>query len=100
MLMNGSYPYHLKKRISSGHGHLSNSQALDLFLNHKHPGLEHLILTHLSKENNCPQLVQNLFTAHSGKVKVTVASRYEESPVFSMEGGPVRQRVKQISLFE
>ncbi len=32
MLQNGRYPFVLKKRISGGKGHLSNAQALDLFL--------------------------------------------------------------------
>ncbi|RYF96169.1 MAG: MBL fold metallo-hydrolase, partial [Chitinophagaceae bacterium] len=37
MLSNGKYPYFLKTRITSGNGHLSNNQALDLFLQHKAP---------------------------------------------------------------
>ncbi|HEV3250737.1 MAG TPA: MBL fold metallo-hydrolase, partial [Puia sp.] len=35
MLTNGNYPPHLKKRIKSGSGHLSNAQALQLVLAHK-----------------------------------------------------------------
>ena len=35
MLENGRYPYHLKKRIRSEKGHLSNDQALELFKSHR-----------------------------------------------------------------
>ncbi|MEO5644496.1 MAG: MBL fold metallo-hydrolase [Bacteroidia bacterium] len=82
MLEKGHYPYYLKKRISSDHGHLSNAQALDLFITHRSEFLSHLFLAHLSKENNSPELVQELFSSNSISTKVIVASRYEESEVF------------------
>ncbi|MCZ4222975.1 MBL fold metallo-hydrolase [Pedobacter rhodius] len=81
MLQNGNYPYHLKRRITSGKGHLSNHEALALFQNHKPAYMSHLLLSHLSKDNNDPVLVENLFKAVAGKTFVSVASRYEESPV-------------------
>ncbi len=84
MLEKGHYPYYLKKRISSDHGHLSNAQALELFKTHRSDSLSHLFLAHLSKENNSPELVQELFTAHSTFTKVIVASRYEESAVYQV----------------
>jgi phosphoribosyl 1,2-cyclic phosphodiesterase len=82
MLNEGNYPYFLKKRISGGNGHLSNTQALDLFKEHRPPFMTHLILSHLSKHNNCPILVQALFDEHAEGVKIVVASRFEETPVF------------------
>jgi phosphoribosyl 1,2-cyclic phosphodiesterase len=82
MLSNGSYPYHLKKRITSDRGHLSNDQALQLFNQHKPHYMSHLVLSHLSKNNNCPKVVQHLFDQHAKGVKIIVASRYEETPVF------------------
>ena len=84
MLHNGHYPFHLKRRISGGKGHLSNKQALDLFLKCRSSSLSHIILSHLSKENNCPDLVQQLFASYAGSTTVTVASRYEETPLFSI----------------
>jgi phosphoribosyl 1,2-cyclic phosphodiesterase len=84
MLMNGGYPYHLKQRISGDEGHISNKQALDLFLNYKAPHLQLLILSHLSQNNNKPQLVEELFAPHAGNVQVVVASRYKESEVFTI----------------
>ena len=85
MLDNGSYPYHLKARIKGGKGHLSNREALALFTTHKHPQLSHLFLSHLSKNNNDPLLVQELFNTHAGGVKIIVASRYEETPLYRID---------------
>ncbi|PWS33748.1 MBL fold metallo-hydrolase [Pedobacter paludis] len=82
MLQNGHYPYFLKRRVTSGKGHLSNAEALDLFLKHKHEHMSHLLLAHLSKDNNDPQLVETLFKAVAGNTFVKVASRYEESEVY------------------
>ncbi|RNL52563.1 MBL fold metallo-hydrolase [Pedobacter jejuensis] len=78
MLESGNYPYHLKRRITSGRGHLSNHQALALFQNHKPEYMSHLLLSHLSKDNNDPTLVENLFKASAGKTFISVASRNEE----------------------
>lgn len=82
MLQNGKYPYHLKKRITGGLGHLSNTEALELFRNHRSEKLSHLFLSHLSQNNNCPKLVQQLFDAHANGVKMIVASRSEASAVY------------------
>ena len=52
MLETGPYPYYLKRRILGDHGHLSNENAgrlLNYILNDK---LKHILLGHLSKENN------------------------------------------------
>lgn len=86
MLEKGNYPYHLKKRISGGSGHLSNHEALRLFTNHRAPHLSHLILSHLSKNNNDPRLVEELFEAHKGDTAVIIASRYKESAVYQITG--------------
>lgn len=86
MLDKGGYPYHLKRRIRSGHGHLSNKQAAELFTTHKAPYLGHLILSHLSKNNNDPGLVQQLFDSCRGNTKIIVASRFVESEVYQIDG--------------
>ena len=110
MLENGSYPLHLKRRISSNKGHLSNDQALELFLKHKPGSLQLLILSHLSQNNNHPDIVNKLFTQYAGGVKVVIASRHKESELFSIESnpqlGPIRiiKKLKinkaQLSLFD
>jgi len=88
MLEEGSYPVHLKKRICGGKGHISNVQALHLFMNHRSESLSHLLLSHLSKNNNHPELVQELFTKHAGETNIIIASRYKETAVFTVEGKP------------
>ena len=53
MLMNGTYPWHLKQRIRGGRGHLSNdltTGAASLV----ETGVSNIVLSHLSKENNFP----------------------------------------------
>ncbi len=85
MLDEGRYPYYLKQRISSHKGHLSNSQALDLFVKHRSQFLSHLLLSHLSKDNNDPQLVYDLFAKHSGKTNIIVASRYKETEIYHIK---------------
>jgi len=87
MLSKGNYPYYLKNRISGDKGHLSNTQALELFLKHKGKHLTHLILSHLSKNNNSPELVSRIFNEKAGSIKIIVASRYEETPLFCIEKG-------------
>lgn len=86
MLENGRYPYHLKNRIKGDKGHLSNAQALDLFLQHRSPALTHLLLAHLSKDNNHPELARNTFLPHAGRVAIHVASRFVETPVYVIDG--------------
>jgi phosphoribosyl 1,2-cyclic phosphodiesterase len=82
MLEQGRYPRLLKSRIRGDNGHLSNKQALELFTAHKPLFMSHLLLSHLSKNNNRPDLVHQLFNAHADGVKMIVASRYEETPVY------------------
>ncbi len=86
MLAEGRYPYHLKKRISGGYGHISNREALALFREHRAPHLTHLLLSHLSGNNNHPDRALETFLPHCDGVEVLVASRYACSPVFKITG--------------
>lgn len=56
MLLVGAYPYYLKQRILGERGHLSNDAAAKFVCEVLHPQLKHVILAHLSKENNLPEL--------------------------------------------
>jgi phosphoribosyl 1,2-cyclic phosphodiesterase len=85
MLANGKYPYHLKRRISGGRGHLSNRQALEMFKKYKPAYMSHLLLSHLSKDNNDPHLVKALFDEHANGTEIIVASRYQESAVYHIK---------------
>jgi phosphoribosyl 1,2-cyclic phosphodiesterase len=96
MLENGSYPFHLKKRIRGGMGHLSNRQSHELFSNHRSEYLSHIFLSHLSKENNCPEVVHNLFSENCGSITVVVASRYKETPVYTITGTTPAEKRSQL----
>jgi phosphoribosyl 1,2-cyclic phosphodiesterase len=108
MLENGRYPIHLKNRIRGGQGHLSNRQALELFIRHRPPFMSHLLLSHLSKENNSPELAEALFRKHANNTHVVVASRYKATSVYTITGEPspnqqlqlTHLRPLQLALFE
>ena len=56
MLRNGPYPYFLKERILSNHGHLSNEACAETAVKLVQSGTTRFVLGHLSKENNIPAL--------------------------------------------
>ncbi len=86
-----SYPYLLKQRIAGPNGHLSNEAAgktISYLLNH---GLQNVMLGHLSKENNFPELayksvVEQILENHKEEksYQLSVASRSAPSPVVSI----------------
>ncbi|MES2284115.1 MAG: MBL fold metallo-hydrolase [Bacteroidota bacterium] len=100
MLEQGRYPFSLKKRITGGNGHLSNKQALDLFIAHQPVFMSHLILSHLSKDNNCPQLVYNLFRKHANKgIDIIVASRFQETSVYTVGNNNFKNQINNVVSF-
>ncbi|PUZ22471.1 Phosphoribosyl 1,2-cyclic phosphodiesterase [Chitinophaga costaii] len=102
MLLNGRYPWMLKNRIRGGRGHLSNAQALSLFCEHKPPFMSHLLLAHLSKDNNDPSLVEQLFRPHARGTEIVVASRYAATALYYITAAPGTSKEgqrKQLSLF-
>lgn len=58
MLMAGSYPYPLKKRIDSRLGHLSNTECAAFLPQLVKSGATRIVLGHLSRENNMPELAE------------------------------------------
>jgi phosphoribosyl 1,2-cyclic phosphodiesterase len=58
MLQQGPYPQHLKERILSGTGHLSNNACGEALANNMSEKLKHVWLCHLSEENNHPELAR------------------------------------------
>lgn len=86
MLEVGSYPYYLKQRILSSRGHLSNESAGQLLCEVLHDNLKHIVLGHLSRENNYPSLAYETVCSEvtmgdnpwkSGDFHITVAKREE-----------------------
>lgn len=86
MLETGKYPFHLKQRIRSDVGHLSNKQALDLFIQHRPTFMSHLLLSHISKENNHPDIAINFFAPHAANTNIVAATRYKASDVYFIKG--------------
>jgi phosphoribosyl 1,2-cyclic phosphodiesterase len=79
MLWDGEYPYHLKSRVASSVGHLSNDQAFELIRDHAGPELVHVFLSHLSGENNRPEIAAARFESLSDRFNVKLTSRNTHS---------------------
>ncbi len=100
MLERGSYPVYLKNRIRGGMGHLSNKEALEIFINHRPVFMSHLLLSHLSKNNNSPELVQEIFNAHAGNVQITVASRFRETELFHIRSNQSLPKILELKRYK
>lgn len=85
MLKEGPYPYHLKVRIDSTVGHLSNLQAFELLKEHAHPELRCVFLSHLSAENNRPELALNEFKSLADKYQIKLTDRFAASEIYILE---------------
>lgn len=92
MLMMGSYPYALKKRVMSQTGHLANEDAANFCVELIKEGTESILLAHLSKENNFPELAyetsKGILTQNNiivgQDVKLDILSRDEISNVYTL----------------
>ena len=63
MLQQGPYPQHLKVRIQSRTGHLSNADCGEAVARNMGEQLRHVWLCHLSEENNHPELARKTVEA-------------------------------------
>ena len=79
MLERGPYPRELKERLRGPRGHLSNGQAAELFAETVGETTRTLVLAHLSRTNNRPDLASAAMRATLGRkgtgVRVTVAEQ-------------------------
>lgn len=80
MLMNGPYPWHLKQRIKSRTGHLSNQDAVDLVNQLNESRLKHVILAHLSEENNHPDLASETMSQGLNGAQISIHVAGPEKP--------------------
>ncbi len=90
MLMQGPYPYDLKKRIRSNRGHLSNEDSAHLAAELWQSGTRGFLLAHLSEENNDPTLALEATTLAISDPRAVVLTADAESPVellLRREGG-------------
>ena len=76
----GGYPYHLKQRILSDRGHLSNESAGKLLCHLLHDDLKAVFLGHLSKENNYEELAYETV-----KLEITLGSEKYQPDDFLIE---------------
>jgi len=58
MLKVGPYPWHVKQRVMSRHGHLSNLATADFLVNDYDGAAQVLVLAHLSETNNHPEIAR------------------------------------------
>jgi len=84
MLLSGPYPEYLKTRVSGNRGHLSNAQAFELLKKHHHPQLKVVYLSHLSEENNRPDIAASAFKSLEDRFSVRVTNRYAAGEVFCL----------------
>jgi phosphoribosyl 1,2-cyclic phosphodiesterase len=99
LLLEGRYPFYLRKRVAGPLGHLSNHQSGVILAQELTSERVDVWLAHLSKENNTPQLALRtvrsaLRSAGRGAVSVKVALRDRPSLRWNGEPAP-----RQLSLF-
>lgn len=64
MLRTGSYPYHLKQRITCGTGHISNRETAEFLASNCNSHLRNIWLCHLSSDNNSPEVAFHTVQKH------------------------------------
>jgi phosphoribosyl 1,2-cyclic phosphodiesterase len=84
MLRNGPYPWPLKQRVASRHGHLSNREAAEGIPELDSSHLQWVVLYHLSRTNNLPALamdaVGEALSREGSPAEICVAHQFEPSP--------------------
>jgi phosphoribosyl 1,2-cyclic phosphodiesterase len=87
LFANPRYPWSLKQRIKGSHGHLSNEAAGDLLADIVHSGLKTIMLAHISRENNHPELVLKCVLQRLTKpshLRVVLLKQEEMSELFEV----------------
>ncbi len=85
MLWAGPYPIYLKKRVAGDKGHLSNNQAFELLEKNHNPELRIVFLSHLSQENNRPDVAAAAFKSLENRFEVRLTNRFAAAEVFVIE---------------
>ncbi|MCM1038687.1 MAG: MBL fold metallo-hydrolase [Roseburia sp.] len=92
MLQVGPYPYYLKQRILSDRGHLSNEMSGKLLSRLLNDHMQAVMLGHLSKENNLPELAYETV-----KVEVTMSDtgyKAEDFPIYVAKRSEVSRMIE------
>lgn len=102
LLHQAPYPWTVKARIASSHGHLSNEAAATFATELLHDELHAVILAHLSRESNEPGLARTVVgralerAGYRGILQV--AEQDEPGPVFDLQLLRERSRPAQLRL--
>lgn len=80
MLMSGPYPWHLKQRVKGRRGHLSNMDAGELLSEIRTSRLQHVILAHLSEENNTSEKALSAIHEALGSSSPAVSVACQDTP--------------------
>lgn len=91
MLRNGRYPDHLKHRVISGHGHLSNVQAHEIVSRLMPENLRAIFLSHISHDNNRQDIVLSEFADLADKYHIEIMSREEASDIWTVSVDGVKK---------
>lgn len=82
MLRAGPYPFELKQRIRSKKGHLSNVECAELATMLFESGTKHIMLAHLSEENNLPDLAYNEILSAIADEAINLKVALQDKPVW------------------
>lgn len=93
MLRTGNYPYHLKQRITSGRGHISNRQTAEFIAANYKSHLRNIWLCHLSNDNNSPEIAYQTVKKHltdkgvkmGEQINLHVLERNKLSPIVKFD---------------
>lgn len=85
MLMRGSYPPWLKRRIAGDLGHLSNSQAGEFLATVAIPEMD-VVIGHVSERNNHPDLLEEVFGGWHGRIRSLGYATQEEGAPWTVVG--------------
>ncbi len=91
MVETGPYPYHLKQRILSERGHLSNFACAEYIKELAQSGTTRFVLSHLSRENNMPHIARQTALSALNEIGLTEESDFRlfVSPPENEGGGIV-----------
>jgi phosphoribosyl 1,2-cyclic phosphodiesterase len=105
LVAEGPYPPSLKRRLLSDVGHLSNAQGAQLLRRAAHAGLRHVVLAHLSEQNNTEAYAlreaEAALSSRAGRASLVIAPQLRPLPPVEIlpEGTRFARRPHQLALF-
>lgn len=89
MLRSGPYPWPLKQRVAGRHGHLSNRDAADGIPELDTSRLQWVVLYHLSRTNNLPELAREVIgeavDRARSRAELCVTSQFGPTPWIALQ---------------